>query len=166
MVYYDLELFMAQFLDYRKSLEFKSNTFYFLYKDLNLSPEEINDPQFKSLIVGPINSKRNIRTTKSFYNNSGSEAEDKSYDFVVNIKMEADGVKVIDVQMKELKLFLKIDILYVIQNFFMNNFPAYQSDSFDKPTFFEADYTNYPRFSIILNLNDCLTCFEQMTNDG
>ena len=74
--------------------------------------------------------------------------------------MEADGAKAIDVVMKELKLFLKIDILYVIQNFFTNNFPVYSKDAKDKPTYFESDFGNYPRQAIIVNLNDCLICFE------
>ena len=76
--------------------------------------------------------------------------------------MEADGAKVVDVQMKGLKLFLKIDVFYVISNFFLNNFPKYSNDAKDKPTFFEPDYGNYARFVSILNLNDCLICFEQM----
>jgi hypothetical protein len=37
--------------------------------------------------------------------------------------MESDGAKVIDIEMKGLKLFLRVDILYVIQNFFTDNFP-------------------------------------------
>lgn len=74
--------------------------------------------------------------------------------------MEADGAKAVDVIMQELKVFIKLDVLYIMQNFFMNNFPEYQADSKDRPTYFEADYGNYPRFQITLNLNDCLTCFE------
>jgi len=64
--------------------------------------------------------------------------------------------------MKGLKLFLKVDVLYVISNFFTNSWPSYSSDAKDKPTYFEPDYGNYPRFETVLNLNDCLICFEQM----
>ena len=64
--------------------------------------------------------------------------------------------------MKGLKLFLKVDVLYVVSNFFTNSWPSYSSDAKDKPTYFEPDYGNYPRFETVLNLNDCLICFEQM----
>jgi len=101
-----------------------------------------------------------------FYNELHSQrlssGNAKESDFIVDIKMEADGAKVIDVEMKGLKLFLKIDVLYVISNFFLNNWPEYSNTAKDKPTFFEPDYGNYARFVTILNLNDCLICFEQM----
>lgn len=101
-----------------------------------------------------------------FYNELRSQrlsaGNAKESDFIVDIKMEADGAKVIDVEMKGLKLFLKIDVLYVISNFFLNNWPEYSNNAKDKPTFFEPDYGNYARFVTILNLNDCLICFEQM----
>lgn len=64
--------------------------------------------------------------------------------------------------MRGLKLFLKVDVLYVVSNFFTNSWPSYSSDATDKPTYFEPDYGNYPRFETVLNLNDCLICFEQM----
>ena len=81
-------------------------------------------------------------------------------DFIVDIKMQPDGAKVIDVEMKGLKLFLKVDVLYIISNFFLNSWPVYSSDTKDKPTYFEPDYGNYARFEMVLNLNDCLICFE------
>jgi hypothetical protein len=77
--------------------------------------------------------------------------------------MEADGEKTIEVQMKELKFFLRIDILYTIQNFFTTNFPEYTGAAKDKPTFFEPDYGNFPKQAIIIKLNDCLTVFEQLS---
>lgn len=60
--------------------------------------------------------------------------------------MEADGAKLIQTEMKELKLFLKLDALNILSQFFLGNFPEYQPDEKDKPTFFEADYGNYPKF--------------------
>jgi len=143
---------------------------------MNQTHQNYSDPNFKALIVGPIQSHKNIKTTKEFYNEmeESHKSSDHTFefepratsrtesDFIVDIKMEADGAKVIDVSMNGLKLFLKIDILYIIQNFFTTNFPVYHPDAKDKPTFFEPDYGNYPRLETVLNLNDCLICFEQM----
>ena len=63
--------------------------------------------------------------------------------------------------MRGLKLFLKVDVLYVVSNFFTNSWPSYSSGAKDKPTYFEPDYGNYARFETVLNLSDCLICFEQ-----
>jgi hypothetical protein len=85
-------------------------------------------------------------------------------DFELNIKMEADGAKVFEYHLKSLKLFLKVDILQVISNFFSNNWPEYPPDSSDLPTYHETDIGNYPRYEMVMNLNDCLICFEQMSD--
>ena len=66
-----------------------------------MTKAEIEDPSLKSLIVGPIKSKRNIKTTRMFYNELRSQrpgsGNAKESDFIVDIKMEADGAKVVDV---------------------------------------------------------------------
>ena len=85
-------------------------------------------------------------------------------DFELKIKMEADGAKVFEYEMKALKLFLKVDILQIISNFFSGNWPEYPADSKDLPTYHEADIGNYPRYEMVMNLNDCLICFEQMND--
>lgn len=164
LVLSNLDIDFKQHLDYRKLVRMRSQTFFILFKDMlspTLSLDEIHDQSLKTLICGPIKSKRNIHTTSAFY----SEPPDlQTKDFEVDIKMEADGAKMIDVQMKGLKLFIRIDILYIMQAFFLGNFPVYKPDAKDKPTYFEPDYGNYPRFATIVNLNDCLICFEQMTD--
>ena len=109
----------VQYLDYRKDIVLSSKTFYILYKDYGVDKNK-HDLNFKTLIVGPIQSNKNIKTTKAFYNefdeslNRAQSGIKNNYDFVVDIKMEAGGEKVIDVSMNGLKLFLKIDVLYVI----------------------------------------------------
>ena len=87
-------------------------------------------------------------------------------DFELNIKMEADGAKVFEYDLTSLKLFLKVDILQIIQNFFSNNWPEYDTKegAEDLPTYHEADIGNYPRYEMVMNLNDCLICFEQMND--
>lgn len=109
--------------------------------------------------MGPIKSNRNVRTSRKFYN-SYLDQDGQSPDYVVNVQMGADGAKVIDVEMKGLKLYIRVDILYTLSNFFLYNFPVYTSDTQDKPTFFEPDYGNHARMEVVLNLNDCLLCFE------
>lgn len=94
--------------------------------------------------------------------NIQKDQENHKMDFIVDINMEADGAKIVDIELKSLKLFLKLDILQVVSQFFNGNYPVYQQDSVDKPSYFEADYGNYPRFEMVLNLNDCLISFEQM----
>ena len=80
-----------------------------------------NDLNLKTLIVGPIQSNKNIKTTKAFYDELDESfnllqvgPHETNYDFVIDIKIEAGGEKVIDISMNGLKLFLKIDVLYVI----------------------------------------------------
>ena len=84
----------------------------------------------------------------------------ESSDFELIIKMEADGAKIFEYQLKSLKLFLKVDILQIISNFFSNNWPEYPTNSIDVPTYHETDIGNYPRYEMVVNLNDCLICFE------
>ena len=35
-------------------------------------------------------------------------------DFIVDVNMEADGAKIVDIELKSLKLFLKLDVLQVV----------------------------------------------------
>ena len=71
LILYNLNLDVTFYLDYRKDVVFKAQTFYILYKDLKnpyFTTNELQDPNFKSMILGPIKSKRNIHTTRMFYN--------------------------------------------------------------------------------------------------
>lgn len=166
----------------------RAKTFFILCKDDELNSKAFKDFEgidYKSLIIGPMKSKRTIVTQDQFYNlqidknwffKSHKIHKDQSVmydvnnkdldnsDFELNIKMEADGAKVFEYDTKALKLFLKVDILQIISNFFSNNWPEYPADSKDLPTYHEADIGNYPRYEMVMNLNDCLICFEQMSD--
>lgn len=71
LILYNLDLSMKMFLDYRKNIELQSHTFFLLFKDhkdSEASDKDIADPNYKSLIVGPIKSKKHIKTSNYFYN--------------------------------------------------------------------------------------------------
>ena len=190
LVLQNVQIDFKYYLDYRKDMLIRSKTFYILCKDkdndLNTQVfQSADDVDCKSLIIGPMKSKRSIVTQGKFYNllmdqvqffnshnihaNQGVmfDVDNKDLlnsDFELKIKMEADGAKVFEYEMKALKLFLKVDILQIISNFFSGNWPEYPADSKDLPTYHEADIGNYPRHEMVMNLNDCLICCEQMND--
>jgi len=88
MILYNLKLDVAFYLDYRKDVLFKSQTFYILCKDNNY-----HDPNLKHLVCGPIKSKRSIKTNRLFYNDLIDKLQDRDSDFTVEIKMEADVIR-------------------------------------------------------------------------
>lgn len=75
--------------------------------------------EIKCLIIGPIKSKRSIHTNFQFYNSHKQEnflkgQDNQKMDFIVDVNMEADGAKIVDIELKSLKLFLKLDVLQVV----------------------------------------------------
>jgi hypothetical protein len=75
LILYDLKMDFAQYIDYRSDIVLRSQTFYILYKEVDSrqfaslqKQSDLLDPNFKSLIVGPIKSPRTIRTSRAFYN--------------------------------------------------------------------------------------------------
>mmetsp|Transcript_10931 Transcript_10931/g.16600 ORF Transcript_10931/g.16600 Transcript_10931/m.16600 type:complete len:86 (+) Transcript_10931:2789-3046(+) len=80
----------------------------------------------KSLIVGPVKAKRFVSSEDIFsaiigrsprHHDSSTmlaERTSKVADFILKVDMEADGAKVIDVEMKNLKLFMGVDALYIM----------------------------------------------------
>lgn len=110
LILYDLKMDFAQYVDYRSDITLRSQTFYILYKEPDgqqfatpQSQADLLDPDFKSLIVGPIQSPRTLRTSRAFYNDSGlrphpfvgaqsrpphlrKNPKPESADFVVSIK--------------------------------------------------------------------------------
>lgn len=52
-------------------------------------------------------------------------------------------------------------MLQILQTFFMSNFPNYtEADARDRPTYFDPDLGNLPKFEMDALLNDCLICFD------
>ena len=84
LILYSLDISMVQYLDYRKDVNFRSHTFYILHKDLQdptASLDDLQDPGFKNVILGPITSKKQIRTTNMFYNELVSHLKQHNADF-------------------------------------------------------------------------------------
>ena len=79
------------------------------------------------------------------------------------MRMEADGSKLGEVYLNDLKLFVKIDYLLMLQSFFLDGLPTYDNaHPRDKPSNFSSDLASYPRFELIMKLKDCLIVFEQL----
>ena len=66
-------------------------------------------------------------------------------------------------KLKSLQLYLQLDNLQILQNFFTCNFPNYENVPVqDRPNFYDADEGNRPRFEMQAELHDCLICFDQL----
>ena len=76
--------------------------------------------------------------------------------------MEPDGTKTVDLILQNLKLFLRIDQLFILQKFFTEGFPVYDNCK-EKPAMFDTDRGNDPKFAFMVHLNDTLICFEQLS---
>ena len=67
-----MQIDFSYYLDYRKDMQIKAKTFFILYKDNEvmeeMMTEESDSSDLKSLIIGPMKSKRSILTQNSFYN--------------------------------------------------------------------------------------------------
>lgn len=74
--------------------------------------------------------------------------------------MNADSSRRIELTLHHLKLFAKVDILYILQNFFTDCFPDYTHRE-EKPSGYDADPANYARQEYIIDLRDSLICLEQ-----
>ena len=81
----------------------------------------------------------------------------------MKMKLDADGNKLAEILLNDLKLFLKIDYLFMLQSFFSDGLPTYDnSNARDKPSNFTSDLASYPRFEMFIKLKDCLIVFEQL----
>jgi hypothetical protein len=56
------------------------------------------------------------------------------------MKIEVDGSKFSEVYLNDLKLFVKIDYLFMLQSFFQDGLPTYDNaHARDKPSNFSSD---------------------------
>lgn len=74
----------------------------------------------------------------------------------------ADSSKKVDLQLSTFKLFLRLDLLWLIQQFFYDGLPSYD-DTRQKPPGYDADPGNYPRLEFNLNLKKSLIIVEQLS---
>ena len=75
--------------------------------------------------------------------------------------MFRDGQQVLDCNLQQLKLFLKMDSLFELQTFFTEALPDY-SQMKEKPAAYESDPGNYKRYEYNVQLVDSVICFEQL----
>lgn len=64
--------------------------------------------------------------------------------------------------LQNLKLFLRVDRLFLLQSFFMDGLPSYDG-CLEKPALFDSDRGNDPKFAFLVHLSESLVCFEQLS---
>jgi len=130
----------------------KSASFYIMFnEDKNTNPIQ------KTLVLGPMKAPKTLYTTPNFY----TKDEKTTFDFALCTIMMPDGTKTIDLTLQNLKCFLRLDMLFALQKFFMDAFPKYDNLK-EQPANFDKDRGNDPKFAFMVHLSDSLVCFEQL----
>lgn len=133
-----------QFLDSRSLAEVKSQHFYI----------STVDSEEKTLLLGPLHSPKVFTELIT---------ESNKFDLALTVIMLPDGQKTCDLTLTSLKLFLRLDKLISLQNYFMDSFPNYLNEE-DKPSAFEVERANDPKFVFMVHLIESFICFEQLNH--
>jgi hypothetical protein len=80
--------------------------------------------------------------------------------FLVNLHMEADGEKLIQVKIEKLKILVKPHIFMTIAEVLMYGQPQYREDSRDKPYYYDFDWGNAAKIEVGCQILQSLICFE------
>lgn len=123
----------------------------------------MRDPNFKSLVLGPIGAPRNLKITKDYFKASEARNYQKGDTLYLTTHINADSSKKIDLDLSQLKLFLRLDLLYLINDYFYQGLPQYEANCRDKPAGFDADPGNNPRLEFNVSLRHSLVVFEQLS---
>ena len=97
----------------------------------------------RTLILGPLQSPKYVHVTEEFYSQSKGELKD-GHELVFRAEMNADSSRRVALTLHHLKLFAKVDILFILQTFFTDSFPDYTHRQ-EKPSGYDADPANYAR---------------------
>lgn len=103
----DVQVF--QLLDTKMTVDLKARRFYILYKEKQDSSIE----NLRTLILGPLQSPKYVQVTEDFYSQSKEELKDH-HELVLRAEMNADSSRHVELTLYHLKLFAKIDILYIL----------------------------------------------------
>mmetsp|Transcript_21720 Transcript_21720/g.33470 ORF Transcript_21720/g.33470 Transcript_21720/m.33470 type:complete len:138 (+) Transcript_21720:5828-6241(+) len=127
-----------------------------------LQPDEDSDcPQEKRvLLLGPLHKAKSMDIS-ALYSEllSQKPVASLSPGFAMEMNQTPLGERKMDVTLKNLKLFLQMDSLYLLQSFFQEGMPNYDTDT-EKPVGYDRDPANYPTQDYTFNLSDCIVCFE------
>jgi hypothetical protein len=80
--------------------------------------------------------------------------------FDLEVEIMPDSAKTCSLDLHGLKLMLRLDILFALQDFFYDAMPAYDGLQ-EQPSGFETDRNNDPRLEFSFTLRESLVCFEQ-----
>lgn len=133
IVLWNADVDFLKYIDYRKTITLKSHTFFILHNPTRGSYES-NE---KQVAIAPVNSNNFIITDKEFYNfevqervnklspNKQAKAMQKysKKNFVINMHLEPDGEKLIQVKIEKLKIFIKPHIYLMIFELFVYGMP-------------------------------------------
>ena len=136
-----------------------------------------DNPSERSVVIGPFMQCKHIKRSQVREAGAGyqressrgqTDLEDETgaverADFNVSVDFAADGAKVVAVKLRQLQLYLQLDTLQELSHFFTCNFPDYaHAPAADRPSFYDSDEGNLPRFEMQAMLHDCLICFDQL----
>jgi hypothetical protein len=104
-----VDINIYQLLDTRMTVDLKARRFYILYKE----KQDESVENLRTLILGPLQSPKYVQVTEEFYSQSKQELKDH-HELVFRAEMNADSSRRVELTLYHLKLFAKIDILYIL----------------------------------------------------
>ena len=113
------EIEYQQFLDTRATIDIRSNNCFVLYKEREdgqhrtIPERSLRDANFKTVLLGPFSSPRNVYTDRKFYSGQAVMAQSDP-NFVLRTVLLPDGGKKMDAELCCLKLFLRLDLIYLL----------------------------------------------------
>lgn len=148
-------------------MRLQANKCFILYKERedtshrSIPERSLRDVNFKTILLGPFSSPRDVYTDRNFYA-SQAEASQSEPNFVLDVEMLPDSSKKFEAELSSLKLFLRMDLIYLLQHFLQSGLPNYEGKR-DRPSYYDADPRKYPRWESNLRLFDSVVIFEQLT---
>lgn len=113
------EIEYQSFLDTRATIRVCSNNCFVLYKEREdgqhrtIPERSLRDANFKTLLLGPFSSPRNVYTDRKFYSSQAVTGRSDP-NFMLDVVMLPDSSKKIDAELCCLKLFLRLDLIYLM----------------------------------------------------
>lgn len=74
--------------------------------------------------------------------------------------MKPNGEKLINIDIKGLRISIKPHILMMVYYFMLNSFPEYDQFAIDKPSYIQFDPEDAPRLEMSVDTKDCLLVFQ------
>jgi len=77
---------------------------------------------------------------------------------------ESWGTQLIDLKLPNIKLFVNLQTIFTLQDFFVVGMPNYVNKQ-EVPQSFDQDIENIPRMEVNIHLDNPMICFEQLIRE-